>query len=397
MGVKKKHVLFIVENNAVPLDVRVWNEALAVKEMGYHVSVICPNEKSFLRFEKLEGISIYSHWMPLDASGKFSFLIEYGLSLFWELLISLWIFIRKPFHYIHSANPPDHIFIIAIFFKLAGVKYIFDHHDISPENYVAKFGKKDFFYKMLLLMEKLTFKTADIVISTNESYRKIAIDRGQKNKNDVFVVRNGPNLSNVIFIKPNDKLKEGFDYLVTYVGSIGNQEGIDNLLYAAEYLVHEKNITNIKFIIVGTGPHRKNLVEMSAQLKLDKYVVFTGYIPYKDFYEIIATADLCVNPEHCNDFTKRSTMLKIMDYMVFGKPIIQFETIEGKVTAENASLYVGENDNALFADTIVDLLNDPQKRKQMGEIGQYRIKELLNWDIQKTYLKKAYEHLETIT
>jgi len=250
----KKHILFIVENNSVPNDIRVWNEAQAAKEFGYDVSVICPrSDKNSPKYEILEGIPIYRHYRPIEASGKLAFLIEYGNAIFWEFLLSLYIFFKNPFHLIHSANPPDHVFIIAFFYKLLGVKYIFDQHDICPENYVAKFRRKDVFYKIMLLMEKLNFKTADIAITTNESYKRVAITRGGKNTEDVFVVRNGPNLSKVIFVEPNEKLKEGFDYLVAYVGVIGNQEGIDNLLRAVQYIVYQKKIHNIKFIVIGIG------------------------------------------------------------------------------------------------------------------------------------------------
>ena len=246
-------------------------------------------------------------------------------------------------------------------------------------------------------MEKLTFKTANIVISTNESYKKIAISRGNKDSNDVFVVRNGPDLSKVIFMDPNEKVKEGFDYLVAYLGVIGNQEGIDILLKTIHYIVYNKDIKNIRFMIIGTGPDWNNMVQLSKKMKLEEYVTFTGFIPYRDLYEILATADVCVNPEFKNEFTDKSTMIKIMDYMVFGKPIIQFETTEGKVTAGDAALYLKKNDEIEFAEAIINLLNDPEKRKVMGKIAKKRIKEKLNWNIQKVNLKKAYKYLEANT
>jgi len=395
--VKKKHILFIVENNPVPHDVRVWAEARAAKEFGYEVSVISPkNVKANKSYEKIEGIDIYRHYTPFEADGKYAFLVEYANALFWEMLLSFWIFIRKPFHVIHSANPPDHVFLIAILYKILGVKYIFDHHDICPENYVAKFSRKDLFYKVLMIMEQMTFKLADIVISTNRSYKKIAIGRGGKKPENVFVVRNGPQLSHVRFAKPNNKLKEGFDYLITYVGVIGNQEGIDGLLRIVDYIANKKGIQNIRFVIMGTGPHLNKMVEMSKQMNLEKWVTFTGYIPYKDFYEMLATSDICVNPEPSNEFTDKSTMLKIMDYMTFGKPIVQFKTTEGQVTAGDSAIYIESNDEKSFAETIINLLNDPTKRKAMGDIGQKRIKEELNWDKQKINLFKAYNSLDKL-
>lgn len=392
----KKHILFIVENQALPYDVRVWSEIQAVKELGYDVTAISPmNERAIKKYEIIDGVEIFRHPMPIEANTKAGFLFEYLNALFWELSLSVRIFLKKRFHIIHGANPPDHIFIISSFFKLFGTKYIFDHHDITPENYLAKFGRNDLFHKILLIMEKLTFKTANIVISTNESYKKIAINRGHKESNDVFVVRNGPDLSKVIFMDPNEKLKEKSDYLVAYLGVIGNQEGIDILLKTIHHIVYNKDIKNIRFMIIGTGPDWNNMVRLSKEMKIEEYVTFTGFIPYRDLYEILATADVCVNPEFKNEFTDKSTMIKIMDYMVFGNPIIQFETTEGKVTAGDAALYLKNNDEIEFAEAIINLLNDPEKRKKMGGIATKRIKEKLNWDIQKVNLKKAYKYLET--
>jgi glycosyltransferase involved in cell wall biosynthesis len=393
--VMKRHVLFIVENASAPEDTRVWNEAIAMKHYGYDVSIISPNKKGLAKkYEKLDGVEIYRHPMPFEASKKFTFILEYVNALFWEFLLCLKIFIKKPFHFIHSANPPDNIFLIAFLFKIFKVRYIFDHHDITPENYLAKFSRKDLFYRLLLLCEKLTFKSADAVISTNESYKNLAIKRGGREKNEVFVVRNGPNLSKVEFLPENKKLKCGFEYLVAYVGVMGSQEGIENLLSIANHIVYEKNITDIKFILIGTGPHLKVLKRLTKEMRLDKYVHFTGYIPYRDFYEILSTADACVNPEHRNEFTDCSTMLKIMDYMVMGKPIVMFETTEGRVTAKDSALYIKENNDIIFAESLIDLLHNKKRRKAMGIYGKLRIFEKLNWDLQKENLIKAYQYLE---
>jgi len=391
----RNHILFIVENAPVPLDKRVWNEALTVKGWGYDVTIISPRARgNTLAFENLDGIDIYRHPMPIEADAKIGFLFEYLNAFFWELLLTIRVFIKKRFHIIHGANPPDHVFLIALLFRFFGTKYIFDHHDISPENYLAKFQKKDIPYRLLLLMEQLTFRTADIVISTNQSYKRIAIERGKKRENDVFVVRNGPDLSKITFVPPNDNLKRGFDHLVAYIGVIGNQEGIDVLLRAAEYIVYRKRINNIKFIIIGTGPHWKKMVKLSQEMGLAQYVTFTGFIPFKEVYEILSTADVCVNPEYKNDFTDKSTMVKIMDYMVFGKPIVQFRTTEGKVTAGESSIYVENNDQIAFAEAIISLLKDTKKRKKMGDIARARIYESLSWDKQKSTLKKAYRSLD---
>jgi len=392
--VKNKHILFIVENNSVPHDRRVWNEAQAAKEFGYEVSVICPNDPHEKDTRHLiNGIRIYRHPRPIEGSGKSALIIEYINALFWEFLLSIRVFLTHRFHVIHSANPPDHIFMIALPFKLFGVKFIFDHHDITPENFVAKFGYKGIFHTLLLKMEWLTFKTADFVISTNESYKKIAIKRGGKKAKNVIVVRNGPDLTKIPEIAPNPKLREGFTYLVGYVGVIAQQEGIENLLYAVDYMVQEKKKTDTKFIIIGTGPHWQQVVEQSKKMGLEKYIHFTGFIPDKNLYETLSTVDICINPEFGNDFTNQSTMIKIMEYMTFGKPIVQFYTTEGEVTAGEAALYVRENSPTLFAEAIFSLLNDPERCNKMGAIGQARVKETFSWQQQKGNLAKVYNEI----
>jgi glycosyltransferase involved in cell wall biosynthesis len=392
--VKQKHILFIVENNPVPQDGRVWSEAIVVREMGFRVSIICPATSRYpKRHETLDGINIYRHPRPHEGAGVQGLLLEYGNAFFWELLLSLRIFLANPFHVIHSANPPDHVFLIALPYKLLGVKYIFDHHDISPENYVAKFQKKGIIYRLLLIMERLSFWTADMIISTNESYKNIAISRGKKKADDIVVVRNGPNLDRIIFKPPRTELKSGFKYLVAYLGIIAKQDGLETLLKAIDYIVYKKNYTDILFYIIGTGTQWHELISLSKKLQIDNYVKFTGFIPFEELYEILSTADLCVNPEFCNDFTDKSTMVKIMEYMTFGKPIVQFLTTEGKVTAGDAALYIVNNNEIDFAHGVIELLEDPEKRKEMGTFAQKRIVNELCWDKQKVNLQRVYDRL----
>jgi len=206
--VTKKHVLFVIENSTAPLDPRVWREALTLKKNGYEVSIICPQKFGQNKScEVIEGIEIFRHPMPHEANEKIGFIFEYLNAIIWEFYLSLKIYLKKPFHFMHTANPPDYLFIIAFFYKLLKVKFIYDHHDISPESYVTKFERKDFLYYILLLFEKFSFKLSDIVISTNESYKNIAIERGKKNKRSVFVVRNGPDLSKLILFPPTKILK----------------------------------------------------------------------------------------------------------------------------------------------------------------------------------------------
>jgi glycosyltransferase involved in cell wall biosynthesis len=390
---KKKHILFIVENSFVPHDVRVWSEAQAARKWGYRVSVICPKGMEYKKtYENLRGVHVYRH-PRCTAKKKNDYFLEYTMAMIWEALFTFYVFLKHPFQVLHGANPPDHLFAIAMMYKIFGVKYIFDHHDLAPESYRAKFMKKGILFKILLAMEKLSFKLSDAVVSTNESYKSVAIERGGKGGDKVSVIRNGPDLSEIYYPEANGGWKKGFDYLVAYIGVIGVQDQLEVLLRIIDHIVNEMNEKRIKFIIIGTGSNFDNIVKMAGEMKLNSYIEFTGFIPYADVYEIFSTADACVNPELKNEFTDKSTMIKVMEYMSFGKPIVQFDTVEGRVTAQDAAVHIEENDELKFARELVALVKDTEKKRKLGEIGRRRVQEFLQWDIQKQELKKVYERL----
>jgi glycosyltransferase involved in cell wall biosynthesis len=387
-------VLIIVENLPVPFDRRVWQEAGALRDAGYKVSVICPTGKGYeKRFEIIDDIHIFRHPLPVEANGALGYLLEYSAALFWEFALSWKVLRRRGFDVIHGCNPPDNIFCVALFFKLFGKKFIFDHHDINPELYVAKFGKRDFFYRVMLAWERWTFKTADVSIATNESYRRIAIERGGMPPERVFVVRSGPKLERLKIMPPNDALKKGHRYLVGYVGVMGKQEGIDYLLRSTRYLVHTLGRTDIHFGLVGGGTELEAMRHYAHELGIAEHVTFTGRVPDEEMLEMLNTADICVNPDVANEMNDKSTMNKIMEYMALGKPIIQFDLTEGRFSAGESSLYANRNDEQDFAEKIVALLDDQQLRKTMGEYGRRRVLEELSWDYEIPKLIAAYNAL----
>ena len=281
----------------------------------------------------------------------------------------------------------------AAFLNLLGKKFLFDHHDINPELYEAKFGRKDFFYKVMLAWERWTFKLADVSIATNESYKKIAIERGGMKADRVHVVRSGPKLDRLKIIPPVDSLKKGRKYLVGYVGTMGKQEGIDYLLRAAKYIVHDLNRTDVYFGLVGGGTSLDEMIAYAAEIGIEDHVTFTGRVPDQEMIEMLNTADVCVNPDVANAMNDKSTMNKIMEYMALGKPIVQFDLFEGRVSAQDASLYAEKNNEKDMAVKIIELLDDEKRRQQMGEYGRKRVIEKLSWDHEIPKLLGAYEQL----
>ena len=387
-----KRVLIIVENLPVPFDGRVWKESLALQANGYEVSVLCPRGKGYMRgHEVIEGVHIYRHPMPQEGNGLFGYLSEYSCALLWEFFYSWWIYFRRGFDVIQGCNPPDDIFLVALPFKLLGVKYIFDHHDANPELYLSKYERRDAFYRIQVWLEKLTYRFADVVMATNNSYKELATSRGGIAPDDVFVVRNGPDTRTFKPVPPNPALKYGKPYLVGYVGNMGAQEGLDILLEAA---AHIKSLgrNDVQFTCVGGGPALAELRKAVKDKGLDGMVNFTGRIPDAEMLEILSTADVCVNPDKPCEMNDISTMIKITEYMALGKPIVQFDLKEGRFTAMEASLYadgrLGAKD---FAEKILGLFCDEEAQKQMGQFGRKRIEGALSWDYSVPNLLAAYE------
>jgi glycosyltransferase involved in cell wall biosynthesis len=274
-----------------------------------------------------------------------------------------------------------------------GKRFLFDHHDINPELYEAKFGKRDFFYRLLRLFERWTFRLADVSIATNESYRRVAIERGGKSPDRVFIVRSGPSIDKMRITSPVDQWRFGKRYLVAYVGVMGQQEGIDLLLAAVRHMVTDQGRQDTHFTLVGAGTELAKLRALTHELGLDDYVTFTGRVSDETLLEVLNTADVCVNPDVVNEMNDKSTMNKIMEYMAVAKPIVQFELKEGRVSAGEASLYARANDPVDMAQRIIELLDDPERRAAMGRFGRARVEKDLSWQRQVPELLRAYERL----
>lgn len=389
-----RRVLIIVENLPCPFDRRVWQEARTLASAGYGVSIICPKGKGYEKgFEEIDGVAIYRHSQPFEGNGPLGYLAEYTWALAAEFVLSIRVLLSRGFDVIHACNPPDTIFLIGGFYKLFGKKFLFDHHDINPELYEAKFGRRDGLYSLMLWLERCTFRTADVCVATNESYRRIAIGRGGRPADKVFVVRSGPDLARLRRQPPQEALKCGRRYLVGYVGVMGRQEGIDGLLRCVRHIVHERGRRDIHFGLVGGGTELPVMRRLAAQLQIEEFVTFTGRVPDAHLLAMLNTADVCVNPDIANDMNDKSTMNKIMEYMALGKPIVQYDLTEGRVSAQDASLYARRNDPIDLADKLVSLLDDEPLRRRMGEAGLQRVQDVLSWEHEAPRLLAAYESL----
>ncbi len=389
-------VLMLVENISVPADPRVWREACTLRRYGLQVSIICPKGKTRDQesYVCLEGIHIYRYRLSTTIEKSSDYIKEYGVAMLMTFLLSLRVLFRHGFDVIHAANPPDTFFALGLFYKLLRKKYVFDQHDLAPEIFQAKFqNRMKTLYRLLLFFERLSYKTADVVITTNESQKQIALQRGGCSEKKVFVVRNGPDLIRFVEVMPEPALKQGKEFLLAYVGVMGTQDGVELVLHALHELVHVRKRQDVSLVLMGDGEQLSMLKALTHTLDLEDVVHFAGWVTKADMLRYLTVTDVGLSPDPSNELNDHSTMLKTMEYMAMGKPVVAFDLLETHFSAQDAALYAIPNEVTSFADTIELLLNDKELRLHMGALGRKRVEEVLCWERTKVNLLLAYDAL----
>jgi glycosyltransferase involved in cell wall biosynthesis len=387
-------VLILVQNATAPLDQRVWPEAQALAARGYEVHVICPRGNGYTRRrENIGAIRIYRYSPGPEGRAIIGYLPEYAIAILSMLFLALVIRARRRIDVVHICNPPDLFFLVALPLKALGAVLVYDHHDVCPELMMAKsFRAGGWPVRLNMLFERLTYRTCDVSLEPNESFRGIALGRGRMCQEDTFVVRNAPRSSRFAGSRADDMYRFGREHMVAYVGIMAIQDGLDYLIDAAHIIVADWERDDIQFVLAGSGPELKRLRERVRLINLGDYMTFTGFITDPvTLGSLLATADVCVSPDPANPVNNISTMHKTVEYMALRKPIVQFDLCEGRVSAGDASLYATPNDTTDFAKAIVRLIDDPQSRDRMGSIGLARIATDLSWDAQVPSLLAAYE------
>ena len=395
--------LIIVENNSVPFDRRVWREALALREAGWHVSVICPkspeddrlvfNDSAAGDYEVLEGIHIYRFPMQFAEHGIVAFLREYLTAFRSSVRLSRRVLREQGFDVLQVCNPPDIFFALGAYYRTKGKGFIFDHHDLFPESVEYRYqgASGRLMHWLAVLFERWTFRAANVVIATNESYKEIAVKRGQVDPADVYVVRNGPELEFIKDIVPDPSLKNGRPHLACFLGVMGVEDGLEPMMESIRYVVQDLGRRDIQFVLMGGGRQRYYAVERVSEWNLEDQVLLPGRVPDSEVKRYLSTADVCLSPDPYTPLNNLSTMNKIIEYMAFGKPVVSFDLEEARVSADDAAVYVPCGDDRGFGDAIVQLLDDPQRREKMGQLGRQRVLTKLAWDHQKPILREAYE------
>jgi glycosyltransferase involved in cell wall biosynthesis len=385
-------VLLLVENNSYPFDFRVRREAQALLEAGYLVSVIAPRGVAQPWMENIDGVSVYRFPAPPGGVGVLSYAFEFGYATLAMLLLTAWVSVSKGVDVIHAANPPDTLGVIGLVFKLFGKRFVFDQHDLAPETYLSRFEqpRENLIYKILCLTERLSYAVADAVIVTNESYKQVAIKRGCKDPDKVFIVRNGPPLTYQP-LEPVPDLVGRAKYLIGYIGTIGPQDGVDYWMRAIREMVFTLGRRDFLAIVIGSGDALAGVQALARELEIEDYVLFTGRLSELESRKHLSAVNVCVQPDPLSPLNDKSTMNKLMEYMALGKPTVAFDLVETRFSAQDAAIYVQPNNELEFAERVSGLLDNPKQCKKMGEIGRDRVANALAWEYSEPELLRVYD------
>jgi len=398
--------------NAFPNDTRVKNECDALTEAGYTITVVALRKRDQPRSEMINGVRVYRiprlelfqktarenptrlQRVWLTVKSLLGYVSEYVYFTSACFVMSVYVAFRHGFDVIHAHNPPDTLFLVALPWKLVGKRYVFDHHDLCPELYRSRYGaRQDVLARVLQWVEWGNLRLADVTIATNESYKQVHVQRGGRNPETVFVVRNGPNRGRMKVTTPSPRLRQMAKKILVYIGSLNPQDGVDYLLRSLQHLVYDLKRDDFHCVVIGSGDSLEDLRELKGQLQLNGQVELTGYVSDKELQECLAAADICVDPDPSSPLNDVSTWIKVMEYMAYGKPIVSFDLKETRFSAQDAALFVPCNDEMAFAKAIATLMDNPDLREKMGRFGRERVEKELQWAVVSKNLVKAYASL----
>lgn len=386
--------VIVVENLPVPFDRRVWQEAQALRDDGWDVAVVCPQStKHPKKYEVEEGIAIYRHPLPIEARGPFGFLLEYGSALFWESFLLLKIAFSRGFDVIQICNPPDLLFLAAAPYKLFGKRIVFDHHDVCPELFEAKFGRRGLFHRLLLLAERLTFRVADLVVSANETYRALAISRGRKDPNDVITVYSVPDQARMRRVAQSGALRRGARIVLGYVGIIADQDGVDHLVRCVHHLVVTHGHTDVHAVVVGDGPALGSVRALARDIGIADRITFTGYLRGEELLAAMSTFDIGVMPDPVNEYNDKISMNKVFEYSALGIPCVAYNLTETRRLLGDCAFYANDGTPEGLARACLPLITDAALREERGRAIRALSDQHFDWEHECDKYTSVYRRL----
>jgi glycosyltransferase involved in cell wall biosynthesis len=385
-------VLILVQNEPVPSDRHVWNQCRALVGAGHDVTVVCPkgHDRDHDAFEELDGVAIHRYDARQADGGPVGFAIEYASALWHMRRLARRLARERPFDLVHACSPPDFLLLAMLSLRRRGARFVFDHHDLTPELYASRFGGEGgLMHRATLVAEQVAFRLADVVLSVNDSYRRIAIERGRRSPADVAVVRTGPDLTRFTPTAPDPGLKRGRSHLLSYVGVMGPQDGVDQALRALAALRERRD--DWRAIFMGSGEVLEEMRALSGELGLADVVEFTGWVEHDTICRVLSTSDVCLAPDPRSPLNDVSSMVKISEYMAMSRAVVSFDLMESRTAAGEAAVYAADGDVAGFAALVDELLDDPARREAMGAFGRGRAESVLAWEHQERALLAAYD------
>jgi glycosyltransferase involved in cell wall biosynthesis len=383
-----------VQNLPLPGDRRVWQECRTLRDAGYRVAAITPKAPGDPSYEQLEGVHLYKYPAPRSAMGAIGYLAEFAYCWVMTAVLAVRVIARqgRPAA-LQACNPPDTYFLLGRVLRvLLGVRFVFDQHDVCPELYESRFGRRGLAQRALFALERLTYASADHVIATNESYRDVATSRGRVPRERVTVVRTGIDISRMTPRDPRPELRRGRRHLVHFHGVMGPQDSVEIVLHTARIFL-DAGRTDTFFNVLGRGDMYPRLRALATDLGVDDIVHMPGRVSDDDLFDSMSTAAVGLSPDLPNPLNEISTMNKTMEYMAFGLPGLSFDLKEARVSAEDSALYVSESTPEAYAKSLMYLLDHPRERAEMGRRGLQRAREQLTWDRQLTAYLSVYERV----
>jgi glycosyltransferase involved in cell wall biosynthesis len=384
-----ERVLILLQNEPVPSDRHVWNQSTALARAGYDVTVICPSGEPRDReaFDEIDGVVIHRYRPLSTGEGAVGYALEYLAALWSMRRLARRLARERLFDLVHACSPPDFLLLAALGLRRGGARFVFDHHDLTPELYLTRFGG-GLLHRATLAAEQVAFRSADVVLSVNDSYRRVAIERGRRDPADVAVVRTGPDLSRFLPVEPDPTLKRGRRFLLSYAGVMGPQDGIDHALLALAELRALRQDWHAVFM--GDGVVLEGMRALARELELSECVEFTGWVEHETIGRVLSASDVCLAPDPKNPLNDVSSMVKISEYMAMSRPIVSYDLAESRVGAGDAAVFAAPADHAGFAALVSALLDDPERRLAMGAAGRARAESTLAWQHQERSLLNAY-------